>query len=766
MFINADDVQRVVEGADAVAVIQRSVDLKKAGGSNWKGLCPFHSEKTPSFSVSQDKGLYYCFGCKASGNVVTFLREIEHFDFPTAIEHLAQMQGVQLRYEGGGDSGVQARNKKLKELLGQAAKYYHQQLMESEMDGSARTYLRTHRGYNKEVVVKYQIGYAPRGRSQLAEELLGNVDGATPELLKLANLVFLNEPSGTGTPDAGTPDAVDRFRDRVMFPIKDVTGATVGFGGRQLPGGRDPKYLNSAQTPVYDKSGVLYGLDIAKRSISTQGFVLLCEGYTDVTGFAIVGLENAVATCGTAVTEKHVELLAKFTQRILLAFDSDEAGRKAVEAFNRWIPGYGLDVSVVEFATGEDPGQLAVDNPDALHRAVDEARPFLEFLTDRIFGRHDLGQPMTRGRAAGELALALAIYPAALLAEADVAPMANRLPMETADFMALIGREREQLEREDAHRTQLEAGRAGRSSGVGRTSWTGRSSGAGRSSGVERAASGDGQTAQSGIDYYEPPEYEPPEYETGRAGLSGYSDGHSSGGYSAARPRREASSVPALAPDGELVALWALDTFHDEVAVYLGPEMFTHPITQAAYGAINRRHSDGLPSGSQASGSQSSGQQPSGQQPPDLQSSDTRSAVADNTALVAYETALAACAIRPDSESDPCLLVCDVLASVIKRESAALVSSGGLIAADPRKHDPTAADPMGNANFRREFVPALKQWSDWIAQELRECVAEQKARQLLEAAVAMRAALASPDREEAKIGDLLRRWGSNPRQTD
>ncbi|HCB34241.1 MAG TPA: DNA primase, partial [Acidimicrobiaceae bacterium] len=226
------------------------------------------------------------------------------------------------------------------------------------------------------------------------------------------------------------PDVADVFRDRVMFPIRDATGAMVGFGGRQMPGGRDPKYRNSSQTPVYDKSRVLYGLHAAKRAISTHGFVLVCEGYTDVVGFSIAGFDNAVATCGTAMTEEHVKLLTRSTRRFVVAFDADSAGQAATERLHQWERTHKLDVTVVELGEGQDPGQLAVDDPDELRQRVERARPFFAYLAERVLGRHEVGDsatPVRRDRAADELADVFAVYSADTVADADLTAAAGAL---------------------------------------------------------------------------------------------------------------------------------------------------------------------------------------------------------------------------------------------------------------------------------------------------------------------------------------------------
>ena len=583
MGIHEDDVKRVADNADIVPIIQRRVDLKKSGGGNWKGLCPFHSENTPSFSVSQDKGVYHCFGCKESGNVFTFLEKVEGMDFVTAVEQLAETQGVQLRYVGGtGNRAARDRNKHLTALLGRAASYYHEQLLTAEAAGKARAYLRG-RGYDKDIVVKYQLGYAPPGRSQLASALLGEEaePKATPELLQQANLIYIDEPRGGGsgghTDGSGgqatePPNVRDRFYDRVMFPIRDATGNTVGFGGRMLPEGRNPKYLNSAQTQVYDKSRVLYGLDTAKRAIAEHKFVLICEGYTDVIGFSIAGFDNAVATCGTALTEQHVQQLVKSTNRILLAFDSDTAGKSAAERFHQWERKYELEVAVVELPEGQDPDQLAISDPEALHKAVADARKFYLYRADQVFARHDLSQPIARGRAADELAKVMAVYPADLISEADVAPLAQRLPMETADFMARIASAREQLAVDDQ---AAAANAAARSSG--------------------RAAGRGAQSDYAGPDYAEPgysgpddmgapPEFYPDESHSSSAAGSrvGSSAGSSAG-------TRRGRSAAVRVPMAEIEALQAFGSLDQENLTYVVPEMFDHAVTRDAFEALSRQ---------------------------------------------------------------------------------------------------------------------------------------------------------------------------------
>ena len=700
MPINNDDVQRVIDEADIVAVIQRRVNLKRKGGSNWTGLCPFHTEKTPSFSVSQDKGLYHCFGCKASGNVFTFLSEVEHLDFVTAIEQLAEMLGIKLRYEGGGDGMQRQRNKQLTALLDQAAQFYHRQLMTSPAARRARSYLRT-RGYDKAIVVKYQIGYATNARTSLTDELLGGSaggsvggsaggsqsgsPGATPELLLEANLAWRDDarpPAARPGQASDKPVLRDRFFDRVMFPIRDLAGNTVGFGGRQLPDGRDPKYLNSSQTAVYDKSRVLYGLDSAKRAISSQGFVLICEGYTDVIGFSIAGFENAVATCGTALTEQHVRSLVKFTKRFVLAFDSDGAGQAAAERFHQLERKYELEVAVVELPAGEDPGQLAINDAAALHQAVEVARPYYLYRADRVLASHDLTQPITRGRAADELAKVMAVYPADLVGEADVAPLAKRLPMETADFMERVAKARELLAAQDAEQAE----RAKREAARGRSVSGGNTGGhTGRGGGRDRSAD------PGPSDEYDPgPSDEPgDEYEyTGQAPRSSghasdgrafggqASDGHAFGGQASGGPAPRSADRTPFSP-AEIGALQALEAKGQDVLPYLRPEVFEHSDTQAAFTAL-RKQLEG-----------------------------TEPTEADQRALTAYANARnSVLMIEQDelSEEDIWRLLSAAMAAAIKRKSL-----------EKPDHEHIQAD----VGFRERMVPALlEELNDEVIREL------------------------------------------------
>lgn len=389
MGIQDDDIASVRAATDIVAVISEHVALKRVG-RRWVGLCPFHSEKSGSFSVNAEEKLYYCFGCGAKGDVITFVREIEHLDFVGAVEKLAAKSGITLRYTDEGQNEGRKRRAKLLDAVGRAVDWYHDRLLSAKDAGPARGYLRS-RGLTGDEVKAYRIGWAPEGWDELARAL------------KLPNDVFVE--SGLGFLNSrGRP--TDAFRGRVMFPIFDVGGDPVGFGGRIMPGHEGAKYKNSVDSAIYNKSRLLYGLNWAKADIVRADEAIVCEGYTDVIGFAKAGVPRAVATCGTALTEEHVKVLRSFARRVVLAFDADAAGQNAAERVYAWERQYDLDVAVAAFPGGVDPAELAQTDPGALATAVAGAKPFLKFRLDRVLSAAPLDTPEQRVRAA-EAAMAV-----------------------------------------------------------------------------------------------------------------------------------------------------------------------------------------------------------------------------------------------------------------------------------------------------------------------------------------------------------------------
>ena len=420
MAIHDDDVAAVKAATDFVAVVTGYLQLRKVG-RRWVGLCPFHGEKTPSFSVNGEQGLFYCFGCQRSGDAITFVQDVEQVDFAGAVEHLARRAGITLRYTASGEGERRQRRSRLTEALAEAVEWYHQRLLSAPDAAPARRYLRS-RGFDGEQVRRFRLGWAPDAWDDAVRAL-----GLERERAVQTGLGLVNR--------AGRLQ--DFFRARVLFPIFDAQGDPVGFGGRQLEGGNGPKYLNPGSNPVYDKSRVLYGLNWAKADIVNAGEVIVCEGYTDVIGFHGVGLGRAVATCGTALTEDHVKLLTRFAKRVVLAFDADAAGSAAAERFLTWEQHYGIDVTVADLPKGVDPADLARRDPDELRRAVAEALPFVAFRLERVFAAANLATAEGRARAARAAAALVAEHPDQLVREQYLLDIATRCRVEVGPLRSV-----------------------------------------------------------------------------------------------------------------------------------------------------------------------------------------------------------------------------------------------------------------------------------------------------------------------------------------
>jgi DNA primase len=414
MGIVEEDIARVRAATDFAVLVGEHLALRRVG-TRYTGLCPFHTEKSPSFSVNAELGMYYCFGCGAKGDSITFVREIEHLDFVEAVEKLAARAGITLRYDDDAGGRDRQRRTRIHETLEAAVEWYHQRLLSGQDGAAARAYLRRERGYDGEVVRQYRLGWAPDGWDRLIRGL-----GVPAAALVDAGLATVDE-QGRYT---------DFFRGRILFPIFEPGGRAAGAGGRQLPGGRPPKYKNTANTTVYDKSRTLYGLNWAKKAIVQSGQVVVCEGYTDVIGLQRAGVGEAVATCGTALAEGHIKLLTNFARRIVLAYDSDSAGQSAADRFYEWEKRFDVEIRVIALPPGSDPADLARDDPAALLAAVSEARPYLGFRLERLFSRSDLSTPEGRARTAGTALAMLDEHPDALVRDQYLMQVADRCRVE------------------------------------------------------------------------------------------------------------------------------------------------------------------------------------------------------------------------------------------------------------------------------------------------------------------------------------------------
>jgi DNA primase len=392
--IRQEDVEAVRERTDIVKLVSGYLTLKKAGHDRFVGLCPFHAEKTPSFSVSPSKGMYHCFGCGEGGDAIGFLRAVEQLGFGEAVENLAREAGVTVRYEGDtpAERRAASRRQALYRANEEAAELYRGLLREGQEGQDARTYL-AERGVDLETAAAFGVGYAPGYPDFLIRRLARSL---STEILVEAGLVIRDSEGNVR----------DRFRGRITFPVHDLSGRAVGLGARVLPGEREdgPKYLNSPETPVYRKGEVLYNLHRAKGAVARTGEIHVVEGYTDVIALAQAGIETAVATCGTALGEGHFRLASRFAQRMVLAFDSDEAGARAAERAFQFLEAYPLQPVVLILPEGLDPADFVRSHGgEALRELATTALPLVEYMLRRTVRRHDLStvEGQTAAVAAG-----------------------------------------------------------------------------------------------------------------------------------------------------------------------------------------------------------------------------------------------------------------------------------------------------------------------------------------------------------------------------
>jgi DNA primase len=417
--IREEDIDALRDKADIVEIVSAHSRLKKAGGHTFKGLCPFHSEKTPSFTVDAVKGLWHCFGCGEGGDVYRFVEKIESLSFPEAAEWLARKAGVELRYEEMRPGEKRAFGARARIIAANEAGtgFFHESLMSSPDASDARRYL-DNRGFGRAVAERWRLGFAP-GRDALCRHLLDR--GFTHSELEAAALVRKSDRDGA---------YFDVFRNRIMFPTWNLQGDVVGFGARAL-GEAQPKYLNSAETPAFAKARILYGLDRAKSAIS-RGVAIVVEGYTDVIALHEGGIPEAVATNGVALGEAHFELLKKFTQRAVLMLDSDDAGRGATERSFDILQRIGLELLVAPLPPGRDPADvMAEDGAEGIRAAIAGARPLLEFKLDQALARLPLDTPEARSRAVTEAVKVLGLHPDPIARHGYVFMAADRIGVES-----------------------------------------------------------------------------------------------------------------------------------------------------------------------------------------------------------------------------------------------------------------------------------------------------------------------------------------------
>ncbi|MEL7536065.1 MAG: DNA primase [Pseudomonadota bacterium] len=423
--------------ADIVEVISSRIPLTRAGREH-KGLCPFHGEKTPSFTVSPDKGFYHCFGCGAHGTALGFLMEHDHLDFVDAVEQLAAMVGVEVPREAGNEK-LRGSDRVL-EILRRAAEFYQQQLRNSD---AAKDYLKA-RGIDGATARDYGLGFAPDAWHALNEQF--GRDSETETLLQAAGLIIRRDEGGY----------YDRFRDRVMFPIRDARGRVVGFGGRILGKG-EPKYLNSPETVVFSKRRELYGLYEVRRRLRDIPRLIVVEGYMDVIALARHGIDNAVATLGTATTDEHLGRLFRVTNDVVFCFDGDRAGRQAAwRALETALP-QARDGHQMRFAflpEGEDPDSLVSrDGSKAFEERIDAAVGLSDFMVDELGADIELDSLDGRAQLAERAKPLLAKVPAGVYRELLIERLADEVGLAGAKLKELMGKPAQPAKQQPPART-------------------------------------------------------------------------------------------------------------------------------------------------------------------------------------------------------------------------------------------------------------------------------------------------------------------------
>lgn len=431
--ISDDDIQKIREATDLVALVGERVQLRQRGREFW-GCCPLHHEKTPSFKIDPVSQTWHCFGCDEGGDALSFVMKADDLSFPEAVRKLAERAHIEIQETASGGASS-TKKQRLRDVCRSTAEFYHLQLMRGRDQASAdaRAYL-AKRGLGGEVPKKWMLGYSP-GRSALVSHLLSK--GFTLDEMMEANVA-------TASRDGKVRD---RFFTRVMFPIRDVAGDFIAFGGRVIGQG-SPKYLNTRETPIFHKTQVLFGLDRAKASMASTGTAVVTEGYTDVIAMHEAGVTNAVATLGTALSQNHIRQLARHAgKRIVYIFDGDAAGQRATERALMFIdetvtPEYGksrIDICALCLPDGMDPAEyLAANSAEEMQRLIAGAQPLIRFGIERRMAKHDRGTAEGRAAALADALDVLAPIKDSILAKDYAVFIAGALRLREEDVLAQL----------------------------------------------------------------------------------------------------------------------------------------------------------------------------------------------------------------------------------------------------------------------------------------------------------------------------------------
>lgn len=434
-MIPPEFIDEVLARTDVVEIIEARVTLKKSG-QNYSGLCPFHKEKTPSFSVSQEKQFYYCFGCQASGSALKFLMEFDRMEFIPAVEYLAGRVGLEVPSDRRVDSGASEKRKSLYEILDQSSAYFRDQLRSHESKERAVDYLKG-RGVSGEIARDFSLGYSPPGWDKLLNKL--GTSNADRQLLIDSGMVIENlEENKT----------YDRFRDRIIFPIKDLRGRTIAFGGRVLDADAKPKYMNSPETTVFHKGRELYGLFEARRRVRKLTRLIVVEGYMDVVALAQHGIGYSVATLGTATSTDHIERMFRIVPQIVFCFDGDQAGRNAAwKALQATLPAMrdGNDARFLFVPDGDDPDSLVRrEGQKKFESRIDSALQLSEFFFQTL--ESDLNLESIEGRAAlsKQAVPLIANITNGVFKQLIIKELSSRTGLDTERLIGVTGLDREQ----------------------------------------------------------------------------------------------------------------------------------------------------------------------------------------------------------------------------------------------------------------------------------------------------------------------------------
>jgi DNA primase len=443
-MIPRETIDEIRSRCDIEEIVGHYVTLKRAG-SNYSGLCPFHSEKSPSFTVFPASQSFYCFGCGAGGDVITFIRREENLDYVEAIEFLGKRVGVEIPRDSRDQQGRGGMTRqRVFDMNLAAAKFFRQCLFDPAIGGDGMKYLAGERGLSGAVIKRFGLGFAPNSFGVLQKHM--HSLGFTDEELIEGFLCGKSQKTG---------HAYDYFRNRVIFPIIDTSGNVIAFGGRVMDDSK-PKYLNSSDTPGFKKSRNLFALNYAKNHCAEQ--MILCEGYMDVIALHAAGFENAVATLGTAITQEQARMLAKYTKKVIISYDSDGAGQNAATRAMRLLDEVGLEVRVLQMNGAKDPDEyIKKFGPDRFRKLLTDSRTGFEFRLAAILGRHDMIDGSEKLRAAAEICDMIAGVWSGVEREVYIAAAAQKLGLTVEGMTSDVNRIRQKKIKEYRQKETTEA---------------------------------------------------------------------------------------------------------------------------------------------------------------------------------------------------------------------------------------------------------------------------------------------------------------------